>query len=108
MFLLFYLERPDVLPLGDLGVRKGIAKHFGMRGSGKQGSLCQKKDFDKIVKAVEPFAPYRSLFTYYMWKVADTPDVYNTDGSSKKKAAKKAAAVVTPDKPPLSRKKARP
>jgi DNA-3-methyladenine glycosylase II len=105
MFLLFYLERPDVLPLGDLGVRKGIAKHFGMRGSGKQGSLCQKKDFDKIVKAVAPFAPYRSLFTYYMWKVADIKDVHSTDDSPKKKATEKAATIVTPAKP---NKKAKP
>mmetsp|Transcript_30990 Transcript_30990/g.51214 ORF Transcript_30990/g.51214 Transcript_30990/m.51214 type:complete len:328 (-) Transcript_30990:64-1047(-) len=107
MFLLFYLERPDVLPLGDLGVRKGIAKHFGMRGSGKQGSLCPKKDLDKIIKAVQPFAPYRSLFSYYMWKVADTPDFYKSDGSPKKKATKKAVRIVTPVKSSWSRKKAR-
>jgi hypothetical protein len=76
-----------------------------MRGSGKQGSLCQKKDFDKIVKAVAPFAPYRSLFTYYMWKVADIKDVHSTDDSPKKKATEKAATIVTPAKP---NKKAKP
>jgi DNA-3-methyladenine glycosylase II len=35
MYLLFHLGHPDVLPLGDLGVRKGVAVHFGLI-SGKQ------------------------------------------------------------------------
>jgi DNA-3-methyladenine glycosylase II len=81
MFLLFYLERPDVMPLGDLGVRKGIAKHFGVRGSGKQGSLCPKKDVDKMNDAVKAYAPYRSLLSFYMWKVVDTPDFFVGDDS---------------------------
>ncbi|KAI2505891.1 Helix-hairpin-helix DNA-binding motif class 1 [Fragilaria crotonensis] len=71
MFLLFYLERPDIMPLGDLGVRKGIAKHFGLRGTGKHGTLCQKNDVDRMNDAAKPYAPYRSLLSFYMWKVAD-------------------------------------
>lgn len=96
MFLLFYLERPDILPLGDLGVRKGIAKHFGLQGSGKKGSLCPKKDVDQILQAVKPYEPYHSLFSYYMWKVADTKDVYNDSKQSTKKVTPKTTA--TPEK----------
>lgn len=108
MFLLFYLERPDVLPLGDLGVRKGIAKHFSMKGSGNKGSLCPKKDVDKIMKATKPFEPYRSLFSYYMWKVADTRDFHNEDSKKKPVAAtsKGEPRLVTPEKP-STKKRAR-
>lgn len=98
MFLLFYLERPDVLPLGDLGVRKGIAKHFGIQGSGNKGSLCPKKDLKKIENATKAYAPYRSLLSYYMWKVADTTDFYNENSS------KDEIRVVTPEKPMASKR----
>jgi DNA-3-methyladenine glycosylase II len=93
IFLLFYLERPNILPLGDLAVRKGIAKHFQLRGSGKQGALCPKKDLDKILDATKPFEPYRSLLSYYMWRVADTVDFYND-----KNASASSAVQVTPEK----------
>ena len=73
MFLLFFLERPNILPIGDLGVRKGIQAHFGLVGSAAKGSLCAKKDEHRILKRLEPYRPYFSLLTYYMWRVADTP-----------------------------------
>lgn len=76
MFIMFYLEKPNVFPFGDLGVRKGITKFFQVKGKGKQGSLCQQKDFDKVKALVAPYHPYQSLFTYYMWRVADIKDVY--------------------------------
>lgn len=42
MFLMFDLKRPNILPVGDLGVRKGFSRHFQMKGSnanskGKKG-----------------------------------------------------------------------
>ena len=76
MFQMFYLEQPNVLPLGDLGVRKGIAKCFGIRGSGKGGTLCPKKDLKTMQEKLQPYHPYHSLVTYYMWKAADSKDVY--------------------------------
>lgn len=59
MFLLFHLHRPDVLPLGDLGIRKGIAKFFNTRGAGKMGSLHEKKDKEMMEALFEPYRPYR-------------------------------------------------
>jgi DNA-3-methyladenine glycosylase II len=79
MFLMFFLEQGDIFPVGDLGVRKGVARFFNLKGKGKGGSLCPKKDFDKLQTALEPFKPYRSLVTYYMWKVADTKDFYKAE-----------------------------
>jgi DNA-3-methyladenine glycosylase II len=104
MFLLFYLERPDVMPLGDLGVRKGIAKHFGLRGTGKHGTLCQKNDLEKMNEAAKPYAPYRSLLSFYMWKVADTKDVY---ADSKQSAVTAAPRIATPEKYAPTRKRTR-
>lgn len=72
MFLLFHNQRPDVLPLGDLGVRKGTTLLFNVKGTGKNGILCEKKDASLLSQLHEPFAPYRSLSTFYMWKCADT------------------------------------
>ena len=85
MFLLFHLERPDVLPVGDLGVRKGLARHFGLDGKGRQKTLCPKKDHDLMLQTAAPFVPYRSLMTLYMWKAADTIDFYNENNKKKKK-----------------------
>jgi 3-methyladenine DNA glycosylase/8-oxoguanine DNA glycosylase len=84
MFLLFYLERPNVFPMGDFGVRKGLAKHFGL-GSSKKG-LSATKDAERMKQLVEPYQPYLSLFTYYMWKAAATNiELYDEDKKSAKK-----------------------
>jgi DNA-3-methyladenine glycosylase II len=122
MFLLFYLERPNVLPLGDLGVRKGIAAWFGWRGSLPKGQLCPKKDATWINEKLEIYKPYQSILTYFMWRAADTPDstAHNrsndqpvpasiprkvtkkravstpSDEPAKKRASKKVKRVVTP------------
>ena len=86
MFMMFYLEKPNILPLGDLGVRKGIARYFNMtKGQGHKGSLCQKKDAERIHKRLKAYEPYQSLLTYYMWKAADTKEVYtNTDDAQRR------------------------
>jgi len=77
MFLLFYLERPNILPLGDLGVRKGLAKQFF-----SHSTICAKKDATKIQKRLELYSPYFSLVSYYMWRVADTPEMVPSDAAS--------------------------
>lgn len=93
MYLMFSLEKSNVLPVGDLGVRKGIAKAFALSGSAKKGALCQKKDLAKIQETARPFAPYQSLLSFYMWKAADTVDFYNSPSKKQKPSSSK---VVTP------------
>mmetsp|Transcript_23620 Transcript_23620/g.30811 ORF Transcript_23620/g.30811 Transcript_23620/m.30811 type:complete len:250 (+) Transcript_23620:3-752(+) len=73
MFMMFYLEKSNILPLGDLGVRKGLALFFGWKGSAPKQQLCPKKDLKWIEKELKAYEPYRSLLTYFMWRVADTP-----------------------------------
>ncbi|MGK3734053.1 MAG: 3-methyladenine DNA glycosylase/8-oxoguanine DNA glycosylase [Bacillariaceae sp.] len=71
MFLLFQCHRSNILPIGDLAVRNGTSKLWNVKGSAKKGGLCQKKDADKIKDLHEPFAPYRSISSYYMYKCLD-------------------------------------
>ncbi len=63
MFLMFALARPDVLPVGDLGVRKGMQRHFRLR---------KLPEPDRMRKLAEPWRPYRSIGSWYMWRLLET------------------------------------
>jgi DNA-3-methyladenine glycosylase II len=63
MFLMFALARPDVLPVGDLGVRKGMQKHFKLR---------TLPEADKMIKLAAAWRPYRSVGAWYMWRLLET------------------------------------
>lgn len=74
MFACFGLKRFDILSTGDLGVQRGMAAFFGKdvkklkaKGGGKWKYMSEQ---DMIEKS-EPYAPYRSLFMWYMWRVED-------------------------------------
>jgi len=62
MFLMFRLGRPDVLPVLDLGVRKGVQKAYRLR------KLPDAKRIEKIAAA---WAPYRTVGSWYMWRVLE-------------------------------------
>lgn len=62
MFLIFGLGRPDVFPTLDLGLIKGIQRHY--NGS---NPLPDKK----ILAIGENWRPYRSVGTWYMWRALD-------------------------------------
>ncbi|KAJ1458748.1 DNA glycosylase [Pelagophyceae sp. CCMP2097] len=72
MFRIFSLKQPDVLPLGDLAVRNGARMVFKGQGSGKAGAFHEKKDAALMDKLFEPYKPFRSLATYYMWRAVGT------------------------------------
>jgi 3-methyladenine DNA glycosylase/8-oxoguanine DNA glycosylase len=63
MLLIFHLGRPDVLPVADLGVRKGFARAFRSR-----SPLAATT----IVRRAERWRPYRSVATWYLWRALDT------------------------------------
>jgi DNA-3-methyladenine glycosylase II len=58
MYLMFVLERPDVLPLGDLAVRRGIERLYA------DGDELTREQMREIA---EPWRPYRSVATRYIW-----------------------------------------
>jgi len=59
MFLIFSLGRQDVLPVTDLGVRKAIQKVY---------SLSEIPKPNTMMEIAEPWRPYRSIATWYLWK----------------------------------------
>ncbi|MCZ8173771.1 MAG: DNA-3-methyladenine glycosylase 2 family protein [Burkholderiaceae bacterium] len=62
MFLIFHLLRPNVLPLDDLGLLKGISLNYF---SGEPVSRADARD------VAEAWAPYRSVATWYIWRSLD-------------------------------------
>ena len=59
MFLIFHLERPDVLPVGDLGIRRAAELAYGLEGLPDPGEL---------ERIAEPWRPRRSLACLYLWE----------------------------------------
>lgn len=64
MFLMFRLGRPDVLPDLDLGVQKGIQRAYRLR---KRPTPAQ------VLKRGARWAPYRTVGSWYMWRVLELP-----------------------------------
>jgi DNA-3-methyladenine glycosylase II len=59
MLLMFGLSRPDVLPVGDYGLRVAVQRAFNMR---------KLPEAEAIVKRAAPWQPYRSVATWYLWR----------------------------------------
>jgi DNA-3-methyladenine glycosylase II len=59
MFLIFSLGRLDVLPVDDLGLRLGVKDQYG---------LAAAPDKLKLTELAEPWRPYRSIATWYLWR----------------------------------------
>jgi DNA-3-methyladenine glycosylase II len=68
MFLIFRLQRPDVLPVGDLGIVNAIQKAYRLR---------KKPTPDRMRKLGEAWRPYRSVATWYLWRSLDNEPVKN-------------------------------
>jgi DNA-3-methyladenine glycosylase II len=62
MFLIFHLMRPNVLPLDDLGLLKGISMHYF---SGEPVSRAEARELG------DAWAPFRSVATWYLWRSLD-------------------------------------
>jgi DNA-3-methyladenine glycosylase II len=63
MMLMFSLGRPDVLPVGDYGVRKGAMLLYGL------ADLPKPKELEALA---EPWRPYRSIASWYLWRATET------------------------------------
>jgi DNA-3-methyladenine glycosylase II len=62
MFLMFGLGRPDVLPVGDLGIRAAVKKCF---------ELDELPDAKRLTELAEPWRPYRSVASWYLWRTIE-------------------------------------
>lgn len=63
MFLMFRLGRPDVLPDLDLGIQKGIQRAYRLR---------KLPTPERVLKIGARWAPYRTVGSWYMWRLLDT------------------------------------
>ncbi len=59
MFLIFHLERPDVLSGGDLGIRKAVQIEYGLE---------EMPAPQRVLEIGEPWRPHRSLASLYLWE----------------------------------------
>ena len=64
MFLMFRLHRPDVLPVGDLGIVKEVHRAYRLR------SLPSPQ---RLTRIGETWRPYRSVACWYLWASLDAP-----------------------------------
>ncbi len=62
MFLIFYLMRPNILPLDDVGLINGISRNY------FSGELVSRSDVREVAAA---WAPYCSVATWYIWRSLD-------------------------------------
>lgn len=62
MFLIFHLARPDVVSVGDLGIRRAVQIAYGL------GDLPGPTDLERIA---EPWRPHRTLACLYLWRSLD-------------------------------------
>ena len=92
MFLMFTLRRPNILPVGDFGVRMAMYKYYLEKRAGKNGSrpasiekrakktrLKKVKIVlptpDQMQKIAKPWEPYRSIACWYLWQSLDVKTI---------------------------------
>jgi DNA-3-methyladenine glycosylase II len=66
MFLMFTLERPDVVAVGDLGIRRAVMLRYGLP------ELPTPAELEQLA---EPWRPYRTLACLYLWRSLDNTPV---------------------------------
>jgi DNA-3-methyladenine glycosylase II len=66
MFLMFHLQRPDVLPVGDLGIRRAIMVRYGL------GALPSPAQMEQIAV---PWRPHRTLACRFLWRSLEATPV---------------------------------
>jgi DNA-3-methyladenine glycosylase II len=62
MFLIFSLNRPDVFPYDDLGVKTVMMRMYGFR---------KMPSKEKMIKIASKWAPHRTIGTWYLWQYAN-------------------------------------
>ncbi|MEE2694504.1 MAG: DNA-3-methyladenine glycosylase [Pseudomonadota bacterium] len=62
MFLMFHLLRPDILPVGDVGIQNAMKLHF---------NQDKQMTAEEIIARAEPWRPWRSVASWYLWRSLD-------------------------------------
>ena len=77
MFLIFVMNRPDVFPAGDLGVRVALRDRHGLP------ALPAPRDCHALA---ERWRPYRSIASWYIWRGIDTPKLSSAGDAEAQKS----------------------
>jgi 3-methyladenine DNA glycosylase/8-oxoguanine DNA glycosylase len=85
MFLIFRLGRPDVLPIHDLGVKKGWSVTYGKK------HMPSPKE---LLKFGEQWRPYRTVASWYMWRAFEKAGHATTNKIRAKKIIRRKIKVV--------------
>ena len=80
MFLMFRLGRPDILPDLDLGIQKGLQRAYGLR---------TKPTPKEVLRHGEKWAPYRTIASWYLWRLLDTGEVERVGDGAGRRSTKK-------------------
>ena len=92
MFLMFTLQRANVLPVGDFGIRMAMHKHYLNRARRQKNGASQRKTGKKMIskatkvkivlptpqqmeKIAKRWEPYRSIACWYLWRSLDTKTI---------------------------------
>jgi DNA-3-methyladenine glycosylase II len=91
MFLMFTLQRANVLPTGDFGIRMAMQKHYLDRVAKRKNGAAKTKNRKKVAKApkvkiilptpeqmeriAKRWEPYRSIACWYLWRSLDTKTI---------------------------------
>lgn len=95
MFLIFRLGRPDVLPIHDLGVKKGWSVAYGKKYMPKPKEL---------LKFGERWRPYRTVASWYMWRAFERAG-YAATNKIRPKSVRRKKPVTTRKKKTAKKKK---
>jgi DNA-3-methyladenine glycosylase II len=98
MFLIFRLGRPDVLPVHDLGVKKGWCVTYGKKRMPKPKEL---------LAFGERWRPYRTLASWYMWRAFERAGYKATNKIGNALARKRRAKVALAAKAVVKKRKKR-
>jgi DNA-3-methyladenine glycosylase II len=90
MFLMFTLQRANVLPTGDFGIRMAMHKHYLDRAAKRNNGIAKTKNKNTIAtpkrkitlptpaqmeKIAKRWEPYRSIACWYLWRSLDTKTI---------------------------------
>ncbi|KAK1549919.1 hypothetical protein Q3G72_010364 [Acer saccharum] len=93
MFMIFSLHRPDVLPINDLGVRKGVQLLYNLE------ELPRPSQMDQLC---EKWRPYRSVASWYLWRFVEAK------GAPSSAAAVAIGAALPPQQQQLEQQQHQP
>ena len=79
MFLIFRLKRPDVFPLDDLGIVKGVQRVYGLRRPPSRA---------RMLKIADAWRPYRTVASWYLWRSLSLNGKATPDKLSNRRRAK--------------------